>query len=181
MLSIVKLFKYYKSLGDKTLARLDSNELNWVHNDNNSIATIIQHLHGNMLSRWTHFLQEDGEKPWRKRDEEFQQVTRGKEELQELWQSGWQCLFSAIEPLDNSDLKKVVYIRNQGHTVSEALERQLGHYAYHVGQMVLLGKMILGTNWESLSIPKNQSNRFNKKHFEKTKQKKHFTDKSENK
>ena len=157
--SAKKLFNQYKSLGDKTIEQLsDEKLLFWQYNDqSNSIAIIIQHLWGNMLSRWTNFLTEDGEKEWRERDAEFEKTTKTKEELIIKWDAGWDCLFSALNSLTNEDLNKTVYIRREPHAVGEAINRQLAHYSYHVGQIVYLGKMQLKERWVSLSIPKKET------------------------
>lgn len=149
------LFGHYKSLGENTFAQLCDEELFWQYNeDSNSIAVIVKHLWGNMLSRWTDFLISDGEKEWRKRDEEFINDIKDKKELISKWDSGWRCLFNSLNELDEKDLNKTVYIRNKKHTVVEALNRQLTHYAYHIGQIVFIGKMLKGNVWKSLSIPK---------------------------
>jgi len=175
--SALKQFKYYKSLGDKTFEQLTFDELQKEFSqDSNSISIIGKHLVGNMLSRWTNFLNEDGEKPWRDRDFEFIDSYTSKEELITKWNEGWNCLFNALEPLDEKDLKALIYIRNQGHTVAEAINRQLCHYAYHVGQIVFLGKLIKGNQWKSLSIPKGNSEKYNIEKFSKEKGKRHFTD-----
>lgn len=175
--SIIKQFEYYKTLGDKTLNQVDEKSLFWQYNhDSNSIAIIVKHIAGNMLSRWTNFLTEDGEKTWRKRDEEFEDTFKTKQEVLDAWNKGWDCLFNAIKPLQEDDLESIVYIRNQGHTVLEAINRQLAHYSYHVGQMVFLGKMIKGDDWQSLSIPKGKSSTYNQEKFSKQKERKHFTD-----
>jgi len=110
-----------------------------------------------MLSRWTNFLNSDGEKDFRERDNEFVDDINNKEELLNLWSKGWNCLFNTLESLSETDLEKIVYIRNESHTVIESINRQLCHYSYHIGQIVYLGKIILEENWESLSIPKGQS------------------------
>lgn len=175
--SIIKQFEYYKSLGDKTFNQLTFEDMQWQSNaDSNSIAIIVKHIAGNMLSRWTNFLTEDGEKEWRKRDEEFIDSFNSIEDLMAAWESGWLCLFNAIKPLNDSDLERIIYIRNQGHTVTEAINRQLAHYAYHIGQMVFLGKLIKGKDWQSLSIPKGNSLKYNEDKFAKEKGKRHFTD-----
>lgn len=175
--SAIKQFEYYKSLGDKTISQLTFEELKKEFaDDSNSIAIIIKHLVGNMLSRWTNFLSKDGEKEWRKRDEEFIDNFKSKTELLEAWNNGWNCLFEAIKPLSKNNLEEVIYIRNQGHSVTEAINRQMMHYAYHIGQIVFLGKLIIGSDWESLSIPKGQSKIYNKDKFEQDKSRKHFTD-----
>jgi hypothetical protein len=175
--SSIKQFKYYKSLGDKTFEQLNFDELQKeLAEDSNSITIIVKHLVGNMLSRWTNFLTEDGEKSWRQRDQEFMDTYTSKEDMLNAWENGWNCVFKAIEPLKNTDLEKIIYIRNQGHTVTEAINRQLAHYAYHVGQIVFLGKLIKGNQWRSLSIPKGKSQDFNAEKFSKEKTKRHFTD-----
>lgn len=175
--SILKQFQYYKSLGDKTLDRLSTKQLFWQPDEtNNSIAIIAKHLVGNMLSRWTNFLTEDGEKPWRNRDNEFMQTFKTKEELIAYWNKGWDCLYTALTPLSETDLEKQIFIRNLGHTVVEAINRQLCHYSYHIGQMVFLGKLILKEDWQSLSIPKGASKEYNQEKFKNPKRKEHFTD-----
>jgi Protein of unknown function (DUF1572) len=180
--SVIKQFEYYKMLGDKTFVQLPEDALFWQYNvESNSIATIIKHLHGNMLSRWTDFLTTDGEKEWRKRDDEFEMGDTSEEHILKLWQKGWQCLFNALNTLTPDDLDKIIYIRNMGHTVMEAINRQLAHYPYHIGQIVFIGKMICGAEWDSLSIPRGKSNDYNAEKFAKPKQKQHFTDEFLNK
>lgn len=175
--SIKKQFEYYKLLGDKTIAQLPEEKLFWQYNEeSNSIAIIVKHLHGNMLSRWTDFLTSDGEKEWRKRDEEFENELANGDSVIKLWNEGWACLFTTLNSLTTSDLDKIVYIRNQGHTVIEAINRQLAHYPYHVGQIVFIGKMVMNESWQSLSIPRNQSKKYNDNKFLQPKQKAHFTD-----
>jgi hypothetical protein len=175
--SIVKQFEYYKILGDKTFEQLSFDEMLWQSNeDSNSISIIVKHAVGNMLSRWTNFLTEDGEKEWRHRDDEFVSDFNSKEEIIAAWESGWFCLFKAIKPLKPKDLESIIYIRNEGHTVTEAINRQLAHYAYHIGQIVFLGKLLKGENWQSLSIPKGDSSKYNQEKFNKDKARKHFTD-----
>ncbi|WP_372938667.1 DUF1572 domain-containing protein [Seonamhaeicola sp.] len=175
--SAIKQFEYYKSLGDKTFNQLEFDEMLWQSNeDANSIAIIVKHLVGNMLSRWTNFLTEDGEKPWRNRDDEFISSFNTKEELIAAWESGWSCLFKTIKALNENDLEHIVFIRNGGHTVIEAINRQLAHYSYHIGQIVFLGKLLKGNDWQSLSIPKGNSNSYNEEKFSNEKGKRHFTD-----
>ena len=175
--SSIKQFEYYKSLGDKTFDQLTFEELqNEFTKDSNSIAIIVKHIVGNMLSRWTNFLTEDGEKEWRMRDEEFVDSFLTKEELLSTWNKGWDCLFNALKRLKTEDLERIIYIRNQGHTVVEAINRQMMHYAYHVGQIVFLGKLTKGNNWQSLSIPKGKSKDYNQEKFAKDKGKRHFTE-----
>lgn len=175
--SSIKQFEYYKSLGDKTFEELTFKELKReFEEDSNSISIIVKHISGNMLSRWTNFLTEDGEKKWRQRDEEFIDSFQSKEEFLTAWSKGWDCLFNAIKPLKTEDLERIIYIRNGGHTVVEAINRQMMHYAYHVGQIVFLGKLTKGKNWQSLSIPKGKSKDYNKDKFAKDKSKRHFTE-----
>jgi uncharacterized damage-inducible protein DinB len=175
--SIIKQFEYYKSLGDKTFTQLSFEEIQWQSSqDSNSIAIIVKHMVGNMLSRWTNFTTEDGEKIWRKRDDEFINNFNSFEELIATWESGWAILFKAINPLNETDLEKIIYIRNQGHTITEAINRQLAHYAYHTGQIVFLGKLLKDSNWKSLSIPKGNSATYNEEKFSQGKDRRHFTD-----
>lgn len=136
----------------------------WQYNEaSNSIAVIVQHLWGNMLSRWTNFLTEDGEKDWRDRDTEFETVIKSKDELLAKWNEGWQCLFNALDSLKEEDLSKTIYIRKEPHKVADAINRQLAHYSHHLGQIVYVGKMQLNEKWKSLSIPKGNSTQFNEK------------------
>ncbi len=175
--SVIKQFEYYKSLGDRTIANFTFEELQKEFvKDSNSISIIVKHMVGNMLSRWTNFLTEDGEKEWRHRDLEFEDTYTSKGTLIKHWNEGWQCLFDAITPLSEDDLERIIYIRNQGHTVTEAINRQLAHYSYHVGQIVFLGKLLKDGNWISLSIPKGDSSKYNKDKFSKEKGRRHFTD-----
>lgn len=176
--SLLKLFQYYKSLGERTFEVLSDEELHLEPaTDANSISIIVKHLWGNMLSRWTNFLTEDGEKDWRNRDDEFESTIKTREELLIKWEEGWKCLFDVIGSLKESDLEKTVYIRNEGHSVVDAIHRQLAHYSYHVGQIVYLGKLIKGKDWQSLSIPKGQSKEYNSNKFSSDKADRHFTDK----
>ncbi|MEZ4800057.1 MAG: DUF1572 domain-containing protein [Flavobacteriales bacterium] len=175
--SVKKQFEYYKLLGEKTMAQLEDDQLFYQYNeDSNSIATIVKHLSGNMLSRWTDFLNSDGEKEWRNRDGEFENDIPSRDQLMEVWNKGWACLYSAIDPLTDDDLQTIVYIRNQGHTVMEAINRQLAHYPYHIGQIVFVGKMLAKNGWQSLSIPKGASTSFNTAKFSEPKHRAHFTD-----
>ncbi len=175
---IKKQFRYYKSLGERTIDQLPEEKLFWMYNeDSNSIAIIVKHLWGNMKSRWTDFLTSDGEKEWRQRDAEFEDDISSKQELLSKWNEGWQCLFEALESVTVNNFDQPIYIRNIEHSISEAINRQLAHYAYHVGQIVFLGKMIAGSDWESLSIPKGKSAEYNKKRFSTPKHKAHYTDK----
>lgn len=174
--SVQKQFDYYKSLGDKTIAQLPQEKLFWQFNEeSNSLAIIVKHISGNMLSRWKDFLTSDGEKSWRNRDTEFVDDMKTKEAIIVSWEKGWDCLFASLDSLEEKDLDKIIYIRNMGHTVVEAINRQLAHYAYHIGQMVFIGKMIRNSEWESLSIPKGKSKIYNESRFEKPKERKCFT------
>ncbi|MDH7444028.1 DUF1572 family protein [Aquimarina sp. 2201CG14-23] len=175
---IKKQFEYYKLLGDKTIDQIPSDKLFWQYNeDSNSVAIIVKHLWGNMKSRWTDFLTSDGEKEWRARDAEFENDIRTKDELLIKWNEGWFCLFEALNSVNETNFEQPIYIRNIEHSITEAINRQLAHYSYHVGQIVFLGKMICNTNWQSLSIPKGESASYNKKRFAQPKHKAHYTDK----
>jgi len=158
----IKRLSYYKDLGDKTFAQLQEADFYYQPNEaSNSIAVIIQHVSGNMLSRWTNFLTEDGEKEWRNRDAEFETHVYTKEELLQTWQKGWQCVFDAWSALEEADLLKTIYIRTEGLSVIDAINRQLAHYPYHVGQIVYLGREIKNNQWQNLSIPKGGSTVYN--------------------
>ncbi len=175
--SVIKQFEYYKHLGEATMAQLSDEEMFFQYNEtSNSMAIIAKHLWGNMLSRWTDFLNSDGEKPWRKRDDEFKNDWNSKEDVLIKWEEGWSCLLNTLRSLTDEDLDKTIYIRNMGQTVTDAINRQLAHYASHVGQMLLLGKMIKNTDWKALSIPVGQSKEYNKEKFTKEKRIEHFTD-----
>lgn len=164
LITAKKQFLYYKTLGEKTINLLDQDKLNWKPNEeSNSIANIIQHLSGNMLSRWTDFLNSDGEKTWRNRDGEFEDFFHSKEALLLLWEKGWNCLFDALNGISEIDFDKKITIRYEVHSLQDAIHRQLAHYPYHIGQIVYIGKLLLDKQWNSLSIPKNKSEDFNKK------------------
>lgn len=173
----IKQFEYYKSLGDKTMAQLTDEQLFWKYNEeSNSIAIVAKHIAGNMLSRWTDFRNSDGEKEWRNRESEFNDDIKERESLITYWEKGWSCLFEALHSTNDEDLEEIIYIRNQGHSIIEAINRQLAHYSYHVGQIVFIGKMIKNEDWKSLSIPKGGSKNFNQQKFEKDKSIGHYTD-----
>lgn len=175
--SVKKQFLYYKMLGEKAIEQLEPEQLFVsINEDTNSIATIIKHISGNMLSRWTDFLTSDGEKEWRNRDSEFENDLQSKEEVLEIWNKGWDCLENALNSLKPEQLSDIIYIRNEGHTVIEAINRQLAHYPYHVGQIVFYAKQLKKNSWESLSIPKNKSGNYNAEKFAKEKEIKNFTD-----
>lgn len=178
----IKQFVYYKLLGEKTFEQLKDEQFLVCPNDqSNSIAIIVQHLHGNMMSRWSDFMNSDGEKEWRKRDEEFEIILNTREEMMSKWNEGWACLFKALGQLKEEDLNRIIYIRNEGHTVSEAILRQLAHYPYHVGQIVYIGKLLKEDSWNSLSIPKKASAMYNAAKFSKEKGIRHFTDETPDK
>ena len=177
LFSISKQFEYYKLLGERTFDQLEEKELFERPNEaSNSIAVMVNHLWGNMMSRWTDFLSADGEKEWRQRDLEFEDVIQNKKEMLQKWNEGWECLFRAIHSVHVDNFDTEIYIRNQGHSITEAINRQLAHYAYHVGQIVYVGRMIRNTDWKCLSIPKGKSDEFNADKFSKAKHKAHFTD-----
>ena len=164
--SVINRFESYKLLGDKTFEQLNDTQILWqFNNESNSISIIVKHIVGNMLSRWTNFLTEDGEKEWRHRDTEFEDAYTSKDEMILAWEKGWQCVLNAVTSLNENDLEKIIYIRNEEHTITEAINRQLAHYSYHVGQLVFLAKMIVGKDWQSLSIPKGESINYNKDKF----------------
>ena len=175
--SIKKQMLYYKAIAEKAMEQLEEEQLFFSANeDTNSIAVIIKHMAGNMLSRWTDFLTSDGEKEWRNRDGEFENEITSKLELLQLWEKGWNCFFSAINGLQPEQLSQIIYIRNEGQTAMDAINRQVAHYPYHIGQIVFYAKMLKDSEWNSLSIPKNKSNDYNIDKFSKEKSLKHFTD-----
>lgn len=175
--SIRQQFEYYKMLGERTFDQLEDEDLFWQYNpESNSIAITVNHLWGNMLSRWTDFLTSDGEKEWRQRDAEFEDLIQNREQMMKKWNAGWDCLFTALDSINENNFDTVIYIRNMGHTIVEAINRQLAHYAYHIGQIVYVGRMIRGSEWESLSIPKGGSKAYNAEKFAQPKRKEHFTE-----
>jgi hypothetical protein len=175
--SVKKQMLYYKTIAEKAMDQLEEEQLFLAINENtNAISTIIQHMSGNMLSRWTDFLTTDGEKEWRNRDAEFQTTIKTKEEILSLWNKGWDCFFSAINALTIEQLSTIIYIRNEGQTAMDAINRQLAHYPYHIGQIVFYAKMLKQTEWASLSISKNNSDSYNADKFSREKSIKNFTD-----
>ena len=173
----IKQFQYYKSLGDKTMSQLTEEQLFWKYNDeSNSIAVIVKHIAGNILSRWTDFRSTDGEKEWRNRESEFADDIKDRKNLEAYWKKGWSCLFDALNSITDDDLEEIIYIRNQGHTIIEAINRQLAHYPYHIGQIVFIGKMLTDGAWLSLSIPRGGSTVYNDNKFSKEKDRGHYTD-----
>lgn len=175
--SVKKQFLYYKMLGEKAMDQLQEEQLFWQYNsESNSIAILVNHITGNMLSRFTDFLTTDGEKPWRNRDAEFVNPFHNKGELMERWNTGWSCLMNTLNQLKKEDLEQIVYIRNDGHTVTEAINRQLAHYPYHIGQLVFIAKMLQNEHWKTLSIARNQSADYNNRKFSQHKDRRHFTE-----
>ncbi|MEO7925046.1 MAG: DUF1572 family protein [Chitinophagaceae bacterium] len=163
--TVIKRLKYYKDLGDKTFEQLSGADLHYQPNEeSNSIAIIIQHMAGNMLSRWTNFLAEDGEKEWRQRDDEFEVHSYSKEQLLASWEKGWDCFLHTISSLMKKDLQKIITIRKEELTVLDAINRQLAHYPYHIGQIVYIGRMIRNRDWKNLSIPRGNSAHYNQDH-----------------
>jgi hypothetical protein len=158
----IRRLKYYRELGEKALDQLSEEQFHYSPNSTvNSIAIIIQHLSGNMVSRWTNFLTEDGEKKWRQRDGEFEVHPHSRAALMVLWHQGWDRLFTTLEELKKDDLKKMVHIREEKLTVIDAINRQLAHYPYHIGQIITMGKIVRGEDWQNLSIPKKGSENYN--------------------
>ncbi len=157
-----KRLKYYKDLGDKTFEQLNDWDFHYQPNEeSNSIAIIIQHMTGNMLSRWTNFLDEDGEKEWRQRDDEFAIHDYNKQQLLDLWEKGWACFFTALDSIKKKELKLTILIRKEPLSVIDAINRQLAHYPYHIGQIIHIAKTIKGKNWKNLSIAKGESQTYN--------------------
>ncbi len=158
----IKRFLYYKELGDRSLAQLSEEQIFWQYNEeSNSIAIIINHVAGNMLSRWTNFLTEDGEKSWRNRDSEFENNFKTKAEVLEYWEKGWACLFEALNQITDENINSTIYIRGEAHSVVDAVFRQLAHYPYHIGQIIYIAKMMKNEDWQTLSIARNKSADFN--------------------
>ena len=159
----LKTFRDYKKLAEGAFAQTSEEDFfRTIDDESNSIAVNVKHMAGNMLSRWTDFLTTDGEKPERDRDMEFEMLPGiTKADMLAYWENGWKCVFDAIEPLQPDDLMRTVTIRGQDHTVVQAINRQIAHYAYHVGQIVYLAKHFKSAEWQSLSVPKNQSEKFN--------------------
>jgi hypothetical protein len=155
--SAIKKLNAYKVLGDKTFEQLDDKDFYYSPNEeSNSIAIIIQHVVGNMLSRWTNFLTEDGEKEWRHRDDEFEIHQYSKQKLLKIWNDGWTCTFNGLQSLTEDDLMKTITIRNESMPAIDAINNQLAHYPYHVGQIIYIGKIIKNDQWKNLSVPKRK-------------------------
>jgi hypothetical protein len=162
-------FRNYKKLAERAIDQVSDGEFfRTVDAESNSIGIIVKHVAGNLHSRWGDFLTTDGEKPDRNRDTEFEMIGDTRESLMEFWETGWQVLFDNIEPLTEEDFAKTITIRGEPHTIVEAINRQLTHYSYHIGQIVLLAKHFRSSGWKTLSVPRNQSARFNQFLAEKT-------------
>jgi uncharacterized protein DUF1572 len=160
----ISLFHYYKKLGEGAMEQVTDEQLfAMLDSEMNSIAIIVKHIAGNMTSRWTDFLTSDGEKPDRHRDTEFEQPPATRAEVMRLWNDGWNRVFEALEPLSDSDLERTVTIRGEPHSVMQAINRQIAHYSYHIGQIVFLAKHLNASGWKSLSVPRNKSAEFNRK------------------
>lgn len=160
----IHLLRYYKTLAERAIAQATDSQLyQLLDEDANSIAIVIQHMAGNMKSRWTNFLSEDGEKPWRNRDREFEQPPATRDALLQMWEECWNCLFQALESLTDGDMSRSVSIRGEAHSVMQAINRQVAHYPYHCDQIVLLAKHFQHDQWTSLTVPKGKSEEFNAK------------------
>ncbi len=160
----ISLFRYYKKMAEGAMAQVSDEQLvARLDPEMNSIAQIVKHMTGNMRSRWTNFLGSDGEKPDRNRDSEFVEPPATREALMNDWEAGWSCMFSELEPLSESDMERTVTVRGEPHSVMQAVNRQIAHYAYHVGQIVFLAKHLRAEQWKSLSVPRNKSADFNQR------------------
>jgi uncharacterized damage-inducible protein DinB len=158
------VFRYYKRLGESAMAQCPDDKLfAEIDSESNSVAIIVKHLAGNMRSRWTDFLTSDGEKPNRQRDTEFEAPSKTRQEILAIWESGWKLLFDALSPLTDADLERTITIRTERHSVMQAVNRQIAHYAYHVGQIVYVSRHFAKNEWKSLTIPKKKSAEFNAK------------------
>jgi len=170
----ILLFQYYKDLGESSINQLNESQIR-DNSTGNSIAIIVKHLSGNMISRWTNFLSEDGEKSWRNRGAEFTDDFKNLDELWQFWQDGWDTLLTTLDSISDDQLDQIIFIRNEGHTVIEAINRQLAHYAYHIGQVVYIAKMHKKHDWNYLSIPPGKSDSYNAEKFYKEKKRSFFT------
>jgi hypothetical protein len=158
----IALFRHYKKLGEGAIAQVrDEHLTTTLDPEMNSIALIVKHMAGNMRSRWTDFLTSDGEKPDRNRDGEFEAPPKTRGEILEAWERGWALVFAALEPLSEGDLNREVKIRTEPHSVMQAINRQIAHYSYHIGQIVFLAKHFQSEKWQSLTVPRKGSADFN--------------------
>jgi hypothetical protein len=162
-------FRSNKGYADKAIAQLPDDKLRMALDpETNSVAVIMKHVAGNLLSRWTDFLTTDGEKPWRNRDEEFVDIFQSREEVIRFWEQGWNCLFTALNNLTPDDVSKTVTIRGEPHSVPLAIHRSLAHCGYHVGQIVMVSRILAGDSWETITIPRGQSAIYNQRVWGKT-------------
>jgi hypothetical protein len=160
--TVIRRLKYYKELGERTFEQLEEKDFHiQPSSESNSIAVIIQHIAGNMLSRWTNFLTEDGEKEWRDRDDEFEIHSYSKQQLVDSWNKGWDVFLNTLDSLKEDDLLKTIYIRGESLTAVDAISRQLAHYPYHIGQIVYIGRLVKNEDWKNLSIAKKGSQQYN--------------------
>jgi hypothetical protein len=160
----IDVLHYYKKLAERAMAQCPDEALfTTLDAESNAIAIVVKHLAGNMRSRWTDFLTTDGEKPGRNRDTEFEAPPRTRAELMEMWERGWQHVFDALAPLSDADLTRTITIRMEPHSVMQAINRQVAHYSYHVGQIVYLARHFAGDKWQTLTVPKKKSAEFNRK------------------
>lgn len=167
--AVINAFEANKRLADRAIEQVPDDKLHVALDDNtNSIAVIVKHIAGNLISRWTDFLTADGEKPWRNRDDEFVDSLGSRADILQLWESGWACLLSTLKRLKSEDLGKTVLIRGEPHSVPLAIERSLGHTCYHIGQIVQVARIHAGENWRTLTIPRGGSEQFNKANWGQT-------------
>jgi uncharacterized damage-inducible protein DinB len=158
----LNVFRYYKNLAERAISQAPDDALfKELDVQSNSLAIIVKHMAGNMRSRWTDFLTSDGEKSWRNRDSEFEAPAQSRADVMAQWEAGWSCVFGALEPLTENDLTRTVTIRNEPHSVMQAINRQIAHYAYHVGQIVYLARHFAGDNWQAVTVPRMKSAEFN--------------------
>lgn len=166
MSAIIYVFEYYKQLAERAVEQVPDEKLHAALDENtNSIAVIMKHIAGNQISRWTDFRTTDGEKPWRNRDNEFVDTFNNRAELMEYWDRGWSCTLETLKSLTAEDFEKNIPIRGKAHTVPLAIERSLGHICYHVGQIVQVARIQAGDEWNTLTIPKGESEQFNKENW----------------
>ena len=159
----ISLFRAYKKMGEGALDQVADEQLfTQLDPEMNSIAIIVKHMAGNMRSRWTDFLSSDGEKPGRNRDSEFEAPPKTRAQVIQLWKEGWECVFAALEPLSDADMSRPVAIRGEAHSVTQAINRQIAHYAYHCGQIVFLAKHLRHSQWKSVSVRRGQSAEYNR-------------------
>ena len=160
----LSLFQYYKKLAERAMEKVADDQLVAAQDgEMNSIAIIVKHLAGNMRSRWINFLTSDGEKADRKRDTEFEDPPATRAALMKVWEEGWNCVFTALDPLSDADLDRTVFIRGEPHSVMQAINRQMAHYAYHCGQIVFLAKHLQAAEWKALTVPRGKSEEFNQR------------------